>query len=69
MTQLTLREARKYVLKWNQDQLAKELGISRRTLVRYEQGHIPPGMFKLVQRVMHSELKRLSQSVDTKQPA
>lgn len=57
MTTLTIKQARAG-LGWTQEQLAHELSISRRTLVRYEQGHISSTMLKLVKLVIQNEIKR-----------
>ena len=57
-TQLTLREVRKKILGLSQTAFAAELGVSRRTVVRYEQGAAPPMALRLATRLMNDQLKK-----------
>lgn len=57
-TQLTLREVRKHVLGLSQTAFAAELGVSRRTLCRYEKVGAPTMALRLATRLMNDRLKR-----------
>lgn len=58
-TPLTLKEVRKGMLGWTQEQLACELGLTRRTIVRYETDGAPVRVLKAVSHILkHSKKAR-----------
>ena len=57
-TPLTLKEVRKGVLGWTQEQLACELGLTRRTIVRYESDGAPVRVLKAVSHILKSNQRK-----------
>ena len=55
--QYTLREMRKKVMGMTQAQFAAEMGISRRTLVRFEQGTAPVATLRLAGYIAKERLR------------
>lgn len=56
-TPLTLKEVRKGMLGWTQEQLACELGLTRRTIVRYETDGAPVRVLKAVSSILRANKK------------
>lgn len=56
--QLTLRELRTDVLGFTQERFAGILGVSRRTLIRYEQRGAPKPILKLAGRIAQDKPKK-----------
>lgn len=55
---LTLKQARKQSLRMTQTEFAKELGVSRRTLCRYEKDGAPETILKLANHILKSKTRR-----------
>jgi len=49
---MNLREAREKHLRMTQRQLAKTIGVSERTLIRYEQNGAPEPVMQLIERMV-----------------
>ncbi len=58
-TPLTLKEVRKGMLGWTQEQLACELGLTRRTIVRYETDGAPVRVLKAVSHILKSNQRKV----------
>lgn len=56
MTQMSIKEARRR-LGWNQERLAEEIGVTRRTVVTYETKKTPAPMLKLINAIFQKALK------------
>jgi DNA-binding XRE family transcriptional regulator len=56
--EITLRDMRKKILGMNQTEFAAQLGVSRRTLVRYENGDVPETALLLAERIMLDAIKQ-----------
>jgi DNA-binding XRE family transcriptional regulator len=57
-TPLTLKEVRKGMLGWTQEQLACELGLTRRTIVRYEADGAPVRVLKAVSHILKANQRK-----------
>lgn len=67
-TPLTLKEVRKSMLGWTQEQLACELGLTRRTIIRYETDGAPVWALKAVSHILKSNQRKVKrQSLQTSQ--
>lgn len=54
---MTLKEVRKKFLGLTQDQMAVEMGVSRRTYVRYETGSAPAYAIRLATHILKAKTK------------
>lgn len=59
---MTLKEARKKVLKLTQEQMAQQIGVSVRTWARYENNGCPAPVLKLVSMMVSHRATPSSQS-------
>jgi DNA-binding XRE family transcriptional regulator len=55
---ITLREMRKNLLGWTQEQMAKAMGVTRRTIVRYENVGAPKSAIHLAHFILKSQKEK-----------
>ena len=67
---LTLKELRYYKLRMTQAEFAEALGVSRRTVARYESKGAPPTILKLAAHILKRPPQRVlpAKQVATEQP-
>jgi DNA-binding XRE family transcriptional regulator len=51
---MTLKELRKHQLGMTQEEMAKQMGVTRRTIARYESTGAPPQALKLAHFILKS---------------
>ena len=67
--QLTFKEVRRIKLRMTQTEFAEALGVSRRTVARYEATGAPPSILKLTMHILKHPPRRVLPSVrDSKAP-
>lgn len=54
---MTLKEARKKVLKMTQEEIASKIGVSVRTWIRYENKRCPSPILQLVQMMVNEKVQ------------